>query len=121
MQLADKFIEHLSLTFPVVLKPNAGERGTNVFIVKDRTELEQRLNSSDEDIILQEFVAGEEFGLFYYRYPNEKTGRIFAITEKVFPKVIGDGTSSLHDLILADDWAICMADIFRVMSFTSTG
>ena len=32
-----------------------------------------------------------EFGVFYYRYPSEPHGRIFSVTEKKFPAVVGDG------------------------------
>jgi len=108
LKLARNFIESHNLTFPIALKPNAGERGANAFIVKSESELESRVACIKEDSILQEYAGGEEFGVFYYRYPNEAKGRIFAITEKVFPKVIGDGISTLETLILRDDRAICL-------------
>jgi membrane protein DedA with SNARE-associated domain len=108
-EIARKFITLNNLTFPVALKPNSGERGANAFIVKNEAELEKRLAEIKEDSILQEFAGGEEFGVFYYRYPNEEKGKIFAITEKVFPKVVGDGVSTLETLILRDERAICLA------------
>lgn len=109
LTLAQNFIEENCLNFPIALKPNSGERGANAFIVKSETELEKRLAEIKEDSILQEFAGGEEFGVFYYRYPNEEKGKIFAITEKVFPKVTGDGDSNLETLILQDERAICLA------------
>jgi hypothetical protein len=108
-EIAHNFITLNNLTFPVALKPNSGERGANAFIVKNEAELENRLTEIKEDSILQEFAGGEEFGVFYYRYPNEEKGKIFAITEKVFPKVTGDGISTLETLILRDERAICLA------------
>jgi membrane protein DedA with SNARE-associated domain/pimeloyl-ACP methyl ester carboxylesterase len=108
LETARRFIESNNLTFPIAIKPNSGERGAKAFIVKNETELETRLSEIKEDSILQEFAGGEEFGVFYYRYPNEERGRIFAITEKVFPKVTGDGISTLETLILRDDRAICL-------------
>ncbi len=114
LNIARNFIESNNLTFPIALKPNAGERGANAFIVKSESELENRLADIKEDSILQEYAGGEEFGVFYYRYPNEAKGRIFAITEKVFPKVIGDGISTLETLILRDDRAICLAPSYFV-------
>jgi hypothetical protein len=57
-------------------------------------------------------VEGFEFGVFYYRYPGESKGRIFAITEKLFPQVIGDGKRSLAQLILKDPRAVCLADVY---------
>lgn len=103
------FIESNGLAFPIALKPNSGERGKDTFIVKNEAELEKRLAEIKEDSILQEFAKGEEFGVFYYRYPNEEKGKIFAITEKIFPKVTGDGVSTLETLILRDERGICLA------------
>ena len=63
-----------------------------------------------QDAILQEFADGDEFGVFYYRFPEEKRGQIFAITEKQFPEVIGDGETTLENLILRDKRAVCMVN-----------
>jgi membrane protein DedA with SNARE-associated domain/pimeloyl-ACP methyl ester carboxylesterase len=103
---------NVSDRFPVALKPNAGERGKDTFIIKSEAELELRLAAVKEDSILQEFARGAEFGVFYYRYPNQEKGRIFAITEKIFPAVTGDGVSTLETLILSDDRAICLAQSY---------
>ena len=40
-----------------------------------------------------------EAGLFYARHPDESRGRILSITDKVFPVVVGDGRSTLADLV----------------------
>ncbi|MBX7172093.1 MAG: alpha/beta fold hydrolase [Pyrinomonadaceae bacterium] len=109
LNIAQNFIKTNELTFPIALKPNSGERGKNAFIIKNERELEKNLAEIEEDSILQEFAQGEEFGVFYYRYPNEEKGKIFAITEKVFPKIVGDGVSTLETLILRDDRAVCLA------------
>jgi hypothetical protein len=98
-----------ALTLPVVLKPDVGERGSGVKIVETREELTQELES-DENLILQEFAAGEETSVFYYRYPAAEKGRIFAITEKRFPRVTGDGEATLEELILRDERAVCLAE-----------
>jgi len=106
---AKDFIDDHRLNYPVVLKPDAGQRGSGVGIIQSEAELERYLNQSNVDTLIQEFLPGEEFGVFYYRYPNQAQGRIFAITEKRFPVVIGDGVSSLEQLILNDRRAVCMA------------
>jgi hypothetical protein len=64
------------------------------------------------DTIIQEYAPGCEFGVFYYRLPTEERGRIFAITEKRFPAVTGDGHSTLEELILRDERAVCMARFY---------
>jgi membrane protein DedA with SNARE-associated domain/pimeloyl-ACP methyl ester carboxylesterase len=110
IESAKLFLDENSLGFPIALKPDVGERGADVFIVKSSKELEDRLSETTQDVILQEFASGDEFGVFYYRYPNEEKGKIFAITEKQFPSVKGDGISTLETLILRDERAVCMAE-----------
>jgi membrane protein DedA with SNARE-associated domain/pimeloyl-ACP methyl ester carboxylesterase len=110
LESAKRFIAENNLTFPIALKPDVGERGADVFIVKSFHELEKRLSETTQASILQEFADGDEFGVFYYRYPNEAKGKIFAITEKQFPSVTGDGISSVETLILRDERAVCMAE-----------
>jgi hypothetical protein len=80
-----------------------------VGVIKSEAELEAYLSRAKVDTLIQEYAAGEEFGMFYYRYPDQPQGRIFAITEKRFPSVVGDGESTLERLILNDGRAICMA------------
>jgi len=104
-----QFLDANSLEYPVVIKPNAGERGKDVRIVRSDDELESAILSAETDILLQEFSLGEEASIFYYRYPSQKHGRIFSITEKSFPSLIGDGVSTLEDLILRDARAVCLA------------
>ena len=98
--------------FPVVLKPDLGQRGSGVAIVRSEAELRDYLLLAAGDTIMQEYAPGEEFGVFYYRYPDWKKGRIFAITEKRFPVVTGDGESQLERLILQDRRAVCMAKFY---------
>lgn len=109
-ETAKRFINENALTFPLALKPDVGERGADVFIVKSLEELENRLSKTNQNLILQEFADGDEFGIFYYRYPNKEKGKIFAITEKHLPSVTGDGVSTLETLILQDERAVCMAE-----------
>jgi hypothetical protein len=93
-----------------VLKPDAGERGFGVAVVRSVGEMEEYLRTkAASDIIIQEHIAGLEFGVFYFRYPQSEHGAVFSITRKLFPSVIGDGESTLDHLILKDDRAVCMA------------
>jgi membrane protein DedA with SNARE-associated domain len=106
---AEKFMEAIHTDFPVVVKPDAGERGRGVSIIRSDRQLADALAGAVDDCIIQEFVDGLEFGVFYYRYPHETAGHIFSITDKRLPTVVGDGHSTLEDLILRDDRAVCMA------------
>jgi hypothetical protein len=109
LRRAKDFIAQNRLTFPLAVKPDAGERGAGVFIVKSEAELKRRLTEIKADAIVQEFADGFEFGVFYYRFPSESEGKIFAVTEKRFPEVSGDGAANLETLILRDERAVCLA------------
>jgi hypothetical protein len=50
--------------------------------------------------------------VFYYRFPHEERGRIFAITEKIFPVVLGDGKSTVTELIQREPRARLMAKTY---------
>ncbi len=108
----EEFMRKNALTFPVVLKPDAGQRGSGVNIVRSSAQLGEYLSNASYPAILQEYIPGEEFGVFYYRYPGAEHGRIFSITEKRMPILVGDGKRTLEELILADDRAVCMADFY---------
>ena len=81
-------------------------------MIRGRGEMEAYLGAAEGDTIIQEYIAGLEFGVFYYRYPGEPAGRIFSITEKRFPEVTGDGRSGLEELIRRDPRAVCMASVY---------
>jgi RimK-like ATP-grasp domain len=110
---AEEFMQQHGLQFPVVVKPDAGQRGSGVSIVRSPQQLSEYLARAVFPVILQEYVPGEEYGVFYYRYPGAERGRVFSVTEKRMPVLLGDGRSTLEELILADDRAVCMSGFYR--------
>jgi hypothetical protein len=89
-------------SFPVVVKPDVGQRGAGVRLIGDRIQLGDYLARSSGDLLLQRHHPGPyEAGVFYYRFPGERHGRIFSITDKHFPIVVGDGRSTLAQLVAA--------------------
>ena len=106
------FMKEARFSFPVVLKPDTGERGNGVTIAKDAAACEEYLRNATETTILQEYVPGVEYGVFYERVPGEEKGSITGITHKATTKVTGDGRSTLERLILADKRAVCQAEVF---------
>src|SRR5690606_13780773 len=65
----------LSYSFPFVVKPDFGERGKNVEVIRAREDWEKY--PLDKNLIIQEFVdLPMEFGIFYAKLPREKKGRI---------------------------------------------
>ncbi|MGL5019098.1 MAG: alpha/beta fold hydrolase, partial [Luteolibacter sp.] len=91
--------------FPLVVKPDVGERGTGVVIVHDPSQLVGELENRSEDTIVQSYVEGAEFGVFYIRHPHEPRGWIFSVTTKIMTSVTGNGVKTLEELILDDDRA----------------
>jgi hypothetical protein len=92
--------------FPVIFKPDLGERGWMVKRINDPTDVEGYLGRVKVNFLIQEFVdLPLEFGVFYVRYPEEPTGRVISIVGKEMLFVTGDGISTLQDLILANDRA----------------
>lgn len=106
------FMQTHGYDYPIALKPDVGERGISAMIVRSEVELTHYLAEHIGATVIQEYVPGVEFGVFYYRYPNQPQGRIYTVTEKKFPVVVGDGVRTLEQLILADDRAVCMAEFY---------
>ena len=112
LQAALAFMNGHSISFPVVLKPDAGQRGSGVAVIRSLRQMRQYLERADYTVIIQEYVPGAEFGIFYVRHPGDDSGRIFSITEKQMPVVVGDGRRTLEELIFEDERAVCMADFY---------
>lgn len=102
---AETRLKEAALTYPVVAKPDIGCNGTGVRLIEGSGDLFRYLSAfpRGERAILQEYIPLEnEAGLFYIRHPEEARGRITSVTLKHAPFVIGDGRSTLKELILAD-------------------
>lgn len=106
------FMDTNSLDYPIVLKPDRGQRGLGVCVCLNEEDALGWLKESEDDFIIMEFHPGEEFGVFYYRFPGKQTGTIFSITRKKHLFVVGDGHHTLEELILRDARALCMAPTF---------
>lgn len=110
----DAAVRTADLRFPLVAKPDIGWRGIGVRLVRDLDDLAGYLGGFPDDcrVILQDYIAhAGEAGIFYARLPGERCGRIFSMTFRYFPHVVGDGTSSLRALIARDPRASWKADL----------
>jgi len=93
-----------------ILKPDLGQRGDGVKLIRSREQAGQYLRQTDAPLLAQRYAPGpHEVGIFYYRFPHEPRGHIFAITEKIFPKLVGDGRSTIAELIERDPRAAIIA------------
>ena len=109
MAAADAFMASRGLSLPIVLKPDQGQRGSGVKVARCRGELQAYLEHAGGDTVIQEYVPGVEFGVFYARRRTQPSGVIVSITEKHLPTVTGDGRRTLEQLILDHPRAVCMA------------
>lgn len=97
------FLATRGTSFPMVLKPDFGYRGSGFRIVHSSDEAADYLDKVRLPVVVQKYVPGPcEAGIFYYRMPGSAHGTILAITEKHFPKVTGDGKKTIKQLIIAD-------------------
>jgi hypothetical protein len=98
------------LAYPFILKPDLGQRGAGVKLIRTEAQAAAYLLQTDAPLLVQRFAEGpEEVGIFYYRCPGEPQGHIFSITEKIFPCVTGDGHATVADLVWRDPRARFLA------------
>jgi ATP-grasp domain len=99
-------LEKQDIGFPLIAKPDIGERGTNVAKIANEAELRDYLNQHQSAVIIQEYIDFDiELGVFYYRLPSQSKGQITSMTLKEFLTVTGDGHSSIEALMQQSDRA----------------
>ena len=101
LMTCQEFMASKQLTYPIIAKPESGQRGIDVAIVEDEEQLRAYLTQAHFDSIIQEYVGTIEMGVFYYRLPAQDQGHVFSLTHKCFPSVIGNGHDNLEHLILS--------------------
>ncbi len=90
----------IPLNFPFIAKPDEGERGIGVELIRDETDWHNYLAVQNKNLIIQEFNQFPlEFGAFYVRLPKEKKGKLISMTGKNFLQFTGDGKSTFSELI----------------------
>lgn len=90
--------------YPMILKPDKGERGRGVEKIDSDQELDAYLSKTDYQTIAQEYIPYPlELGVMYSRLPSANSGVIDSIVKKEFLSVIGDGHSTLQELIDAGE------------------
>jgi hypothetical protein len=108
-------INEAEITFPLIAKPDLGFRGFLVKKINSENELKIYLKKNNSiKILIQEYLQYKnECGILYYRFPNDKKGKITSITLKKFLTVKGDGVSTLRNLVLNDNRAYLYLDLLE--------
>ena len=113
IERAKQQIHSDGLAFPLIVKPDVGERGTGVRLLRSLDDLAAYLVRERNAVIIQAYHPGPyEAGIFYYRFPTSPRGRVLSITDKRFPIVHGDGHSTLEALIQAHPRYRLQASVF---------
>ena len=100
-------------SLPLILKPDVGQRGVGVRLGRTWGDIKAYLTAIDNPVVAQPYHPGPfEAGIFYYRMPDSVRGRIFSITDKHFPVLVGDGRSTLEELIWQHPRYRLQADTF---------
>lgn len=103
-------LSSLNLNFPLVAKPDRGERGVGVSLLHSYKQLKKYLHQTRVDFLIQEYIDSPfEAGVFYYRIPGQSTGTIPSLVVKSFLTIRGDGYSTVKELILQNPRARLIA------------
>ena len=99
-ELIKKIIES-GLDFPLIMKPDKGERGRGVKLVSSQEELLKMLGENlMEDFIIQDYVDHPvEAGILYYRIPGSDSGKISSFMIREFLTIKGDGNSTIRQIL----------------------
>lgn len=96
-------MEQSGLTFPLIAKPDYGERGLGVKKMLDLASLVDYAAKMPVPFLIQAFVPYPlEAGVFFVRLPGEPDGRITGIVNKQPVAVTGDGVRTLEQLVFAE-------------------
>lgn len=92
--------EH-NFSLPVIFKPDQGERGFMVKKIESEKQAIDYLNAYNKDFLIQEFIdLSMEFGVFYTRMPDQPEGYVTSVVIKDMLTVVGNGKSTLQDLMM---------------------
>jgi len=102
--------------YPVILKPDEAQRGHGLKLARREEDLLGYYRSMTRAALLQAFHAGpHEAGVLWARRGDGglgESGRVFSVTRKEFPVLVGDGVSSLERLIWKHPRFRMQADTF---------
>lgn len=88
------------ISFPIICKPDIGERATGVIYIQNKAQLEEYLQNAEPNFHLEKFYDQKEFALSWTRDPQTGEYRIWSVIEKQIPCIVGDGKTSFRELLV---------------------
>jgi hypothetical protein len=105
-----------NLHFPLIFKPDLGERGYRVKRVDTMQDVEEYLKNCKGSFLAQEFIdLPLECGVFYTRFPREDKGIVTSVVIKEMLTVTGDGNLTVEALIRKNPRAKLQWDRLKIM------
>jgi membrane protein DedA with SNARE-associated domain len=107
----DRSLQYLAdagIEFPLVAKPDVGWHGYGVRRIDNSADLRAYLGAfpAGAKLMLQRFVPDPgEAAVLYARLPDDDRGRILSFALRDSARVVGDGVSTLRQLIRSDERA----------------
>lgn len=93
-------LKNSNITFPVIVKPDIGERGWGVQKIYNKSEFINALISKPVNMIVQEYISTlYEFGVLFHRRPDSNKITITSLSTKEFRSIIGDGKKKIKELV----------------------
>lgn len=88
------------MPYPILVKPNIGERGMGVEKIEDAQAMQQYLATADYDFLIQSFVPyAKEMSILAYRLPDETHVHVTSLCLKEKLSITGDGQSTIKKLV----------------------
>ncbi|MBK9014477.1 MAG: hypothetical protein IPM82_10525 [Saprospiraceae bacterium] len=108
-------MQEVGLTeWPVIAKPDVGERGLLVAKIKSEAALRDYLSNNQIDFLVQKFVALPlELAVMCHRMPGSHKTTVTSICVKETLKITGDGRSTVRQLMQGSDRASLQIDRFE--------
>lgn len=100
LEMLRQYLRREGIDGPIVAKPNLDTSSQGVNKFETPNELHAFLEGQDIEYIIQPYVEYPlEFTIYYYRLPGESHGEILDVTERVLPKIRGNGRSTVRELL----------------------
>ncbi len=95
-------VKEAGFTYPFIVKPDVGMKGILFRKIDNEEQLVKYHEKIPVEYIVQDLVSlPVEVSVFYYRYPWEQKGVVSGFIDKELLQVIGDGRSTLQELVQA--------------------
>ncbi|MEZ0540316.1 hypothetical protein [Fibrella arboris] len=100
-------LARLNFRYPLIAKPDVGERGWRVEKIDHWDQLVHYAQSSPGDFLIQAYVDEPlELGVFYYRMPGQTQGVVSSVVQKAFLSIRGNGRDCIEVLIRQNERAV---------------